>query len=175
MLIAQYRGISTVSWVIRGQTRSLWSHTAPILPDFSVVEAWHKVGVDHVDEGDLIINLSKNHKPGTIVDLFKIEATATQNDDFAAFLLDQVGMPYDFSSVFRFVIHKPASENGKWFCSEVSSFGLNEVKIEIQCRICPSHISPQLHGISPLMIPFKSIITGTESIHESSKLLCHQS
>jgi len=157
--IAQYQGVSPISWAIKKQTRSIWSHTAPVLPDQSVVEAWHKVGVDHVNEGSLIANLSKNHKPGTRVDLFKIESTTMQADDFAAFLLDQKGMPYDFASVWRFLIHKPASENGKWFCSEVSSFGLREVKIYIQCRICPAHLSPQLHGISPLMIPDGHIIT----------------
>ena len=82
IIIAQYQGVSPVSWVIKKQTRSIWSHTAPILPDQSVVEAWYKVGVDHVNEGSLIANLSKNHRPGTVVDLFRIEATDIQADDF---------------------------------------------------------------------------------------------
>ena len=160
IVIAQYQGVGCISKAIRFQTgRSLWSHTAPVLRDQSIVESWHKGGVSHVDKGSLILNLSFNHTPGTIVDLFRIEATEKQAEEFEKFLLSQVGMKYDFRSVFRFLTGVPASVNNRWFCSEISSFGLIDIGIYIQQRICPAHISPQLHGISPLMISIGNITT----------------
>ena len=171
--IAQYRGVSPISWIIRTFTRSPWSHTLAIHRDDSITESWIRGGVSHVDKGNLLANLSANHKDGTVVDLFTIEATTEQAEVFEAFLLEQVGMPYDLSSVFRFLIHKPASLDGKWFCSELASCGLSKVGIHVQERITPSHISPQLHGISPLMIPAGSIITGTGEIYAED--VCNQS
>lgn len=157
--LAQYQGTSWVSWCIKTQTRSIWSHSAAVFRDDTVVESWHKVGVDHVDEGSLILNLSKNHSPGTTVDLFHIDCTKEQADIFEAFLLSQKGMPYDFPSVLRFVTKKSAYENGKWFCSELFIYGTNKAGVFLLVYICPSEVSPQLLGISPEKIPMGSIIT----------------
>ena len=157
--IAQYRGKSFVSWLIKKQTRSQWSHTAAVLRDGSVIESWHVGGVSHVQIFDMIEALSWNHTPGTVVDLFRIEATKEQADIFENELLSMVGQKYDFKSVFRFLSKTPACLNDKLFCSEAIAEALVPTGIELQCRICPAEMSPQITGISPAMKYMRTIIT----------------
>ena len=153
--IAQYRGKSFVSWLIKKQTRSVWSHTAAVLRDGSVIESWHVNGVSHVE------TLSTNHSPGTTVDLFRIAATNEQADIFEAALFKMVGLKYDFSSVFRFLSHTPAMLNDKFFCTEAVDEALRPAGIYLQSnRICPAEMSPQIAGISSSMLPVGKIVTG---------------
>lgn len=135
-----------------------------------MVEAWCKGGVSHLDSPHLIYNLSLNHTRGTVVDLFRIKATKEQADIFEAFILSQVGKGYDFRSVFRFLTRSEASKNDKWFCSELSFFGLQKAGINILERIPAAKVSPQLHGISPFMKPIGSIIAGVDY---DTDILCH--
>lgn len=153
IIIAQYQGKSLISKLIRGQTRSLWSHTAAVLSDGSVIEAWHKGGVSHVK------NLSVNHTPGTAVDLFRIKCTPEQAAGFEDHLLQIVGKKYDFRSVFRFLTKVPAIINDQWFCTEAVVDALNCNNLYPQCRICPAEMSPQLLGIAPIMLPWGQITT----------------
>lgn len=163
---AQFRGRGTASTLIRWQTDSIWSHTGGIPRDNSFVESWVKGGVSHVEEkgidlleNDLIKCLSKNHKPGTIVDIFGIVATPTQADVFEEFIISQVGEKYDKMAILRFVTRKPYALNNKWFCSELISKGLVKAGIHLQERILCYKMSPQLCGISPLGIPIRSVVT----------------
>ena len=152
--IAQFQGIGYISKSIRWQTDSIWSHTAAVLRDGSVVESWHKGGVSHVDGGhtnfytNRLYGLSKNHNAGTKVDLFYIPCTKEQYDGFEAFLLSHIGDKYDFWAVLRFVTRKPYDENDRWFCSEYIAEALCGVNIPLQCRIRTYKMSPQLVGIS---------------------------
>lgn len=163
---AQYQGRGHISGLIKLQTDSIWSHTAAILRDGSVVEAWHKGGVDHVHnhgldliEYDTISCLSKNHKAGTPVNIFGVQATEAQADIFEAFILSQVGEKYDFWAVFRFLTRKPYNENNKWFCTELVAHGLVLAAIHLQERILCYKMSPQLAGISPLGMPITTVVT----------------
>jgi len=159
MIIAQYKGVSIVSRIIKKFTRSQWSHTAIVFRDDSVFESWHKNGVSHIDSLSLLDNLSANHTPGTKVDLFKIASTTEQEDRFEKFLLSHENEKYDFRSVWRFLSRAPALRNKKWFCSELAVEALNHVDIYPQERIKSSEMSPQLLGISPILIPAGQITT----------------
>lgn len=151
--IAQYRGRSFVSWLIKKQTRSIWSHSAAVLQDGSVIEAWHVGGVSHVAD------LSVNHSKGTQVDLFRIECTQAQADKFEELLKADIGKKYDFRSVFRFLSKHPSCDNDKWFCSEEIDHKLRAVGIYTQNRICSAEMSPQLLGISIMLDYLKTVVT----------------
>lgn len=151
--IAQYRGRSFVSWLIKKQTRSIWSHSAAVLQDGSVIEAWHVGGVSHVAD------LSVNHSKGTQVDLFRIECTQAQADAFEVLLKKDIGKKYDFRSVFRFLSKHSTCIDDRWFCTEVLDHRLKIINIFTQKRICSAEMSPQLLGISPILIPFKTVVT----------------
>lgn len=164
--IAQFQGQGWISKLVRLQTDSNWSHTACILRDNSVIESWHRGGVSHVklhnldlQEYEVVDCLGKNHRPGTPVDLFGVWATDEEAEVFEDFLLSHVGEKYDFWAVFRFLTRKPFAENDRWFCSELISQGLVHTGIRLQERIRCYKMSPQLVGISPLLIPLKRLVT----------------
>ena len=112
MRILLYKGISPFSHGIRFQTRCDYSHAAIELPDMRVVEALFWDGVVLAD------SFESNHTKGTHVDTYTINAPDFNHAKAEAFALESVGMPYDKMSIFRFLTHTPARENGKYFCSE---------------------------------------------------------
>lgn len=160
---ALYRGTSWVSRIIKG--RGKYSHIEGVLKDGSCVGAWHIDGVTHKDEewkyyeSNLLYSLSKNHKPGTVVDLFQIKCTKEQADEFEKLLLAEIGKKYDFWSIFCFIVRTPVGENGKWFCSELIFAILIQLGIWIQVGIKASEVTPNIIGISPVKIFVKQITT----------------
>lgn len=159
IILAQFRGTSPISWAIKKQTRSVWSHSAAIFRDSTVVESWYKGGVSHIDEGSVLLNLSKNHKPGTIVDIFHIPCTEEQATVFETYLIAQKGCGYDWMSIARFITKKPAFMDDKWFCSELFNAGANRARVTILQNIRSAQVSPQLLGISPVPQQKGSLIT----------------
>jgi len=164
--IGSFEGRGHISRLIQKQTDHNKSHSCAILRDGSIVEACHKVGVDHVhkrgldlQEYDTIKCLSKNHNSGTPVDILGIESTEEQAEVFERFLLEQEGEAYDFWAIFRFLTRKPYAENNKWFCSELIAHGLIKAGIHIQERIPSYKMSPKLVDISPLLIPIQTVVT----------------
>jgi len=113
MKILAYQGISPISRAIRWQTRSLYSHIGVELDDGTVVEAWHKGGVQRSRDFAAI------HTRGTLVDVFGI-GPDIDSDAAEKWLLEQVGKAYDFRSVFRFLTRRHAPANDRWFCSELA-------------------------------------------------------
>lgn len=116
MKFACYKGTSWISKAIRWITRSEYSHVAVILRDTSVIEAW--------DSGVRIVrNLSEQHSPGTIVDVYSFMTPLTAEQCKAAedFLRDQIGKHYDWKSVLRFVTKRKSKRDDHWFCSELAT------------------------------------------------------
>jgi uncharacterized protein YycO len=88
-----------------------------------------------------------------LIDWFAIPSMSDEDYDYAISLfLDQLGMPYDYWSVARFVTKKPARENGKWFCSEVVHKMLADAGTRLLLRIPSAEVSPAHLGISPLLV-----------------------
>ena len=110
--ILQFQGKSLISRLIRWQTRSVYSHSALLTSDNTVIEAWHKGGVQEVD------SISTLHTPGTKVDVFKF---TWKVDEVAVeeFARKQVGCSYDFLAILRFLSRRSYTKNKKWFCSEL--------------------------------------------------------
>jgi|6_EtaG_2_1085325.scaffolds.fasta_scaffold00296_7 uncharacterized protein YycO len=145
-MIALYRGISTISKIIRWRTRSVYSHAAWLCDDGSVIEAWTN-GVRKTK------NLSADHTPGTIVDIFSIDGiTPEQIGEIEGFLGKHLGMPYDYRSVWRFMSLSPATINGKWFCSELIDAACTQAGAHLTRRIESHLVSPRDIGISPVLL-----------------------
>lgn len=115
MNILAYQGISFVSKLVRFQTRSIYSHIGIEDPDTRrVIEALaQKFQVVLADD------FRQYHTPGTVVDVFHVDLPDPELAWHWA--MDQVGMPYDFRGVFRFLTRVPATINGAWFCSELGA------------------------------------------------------
>ncbi len=129
-----YRGTSMVSWLIRWQTRSCYSHIALRFTEDlwvqmgdgrekrigagNVIEAWQTGGVAlHGHAGTV-------HTPGTRVDVFEYaqDLSLTEAQVMAGFLVRQLGKAYDFMGVARFLTREPVDHwrRNKWFCSELA-------------------------------------------------------
>jgi uncharacterized protein YycO len=149
MKILAYHGKSIISKLIRFQTRSQYSHIAFELPDGTVIEAGISRGVSHSESFRTL------HKPGTKVEVFNVGVDLRVNhevnfDKAKEFALAQVGKPYDFRSVFRFVSRVPATENGKWFCSELAEKALEAGGVELLRGEAHNH-SPRDICMSPVL------------------------
>jgi len=110
--ILQFQGVSLISRLIRFQTRSKYSHTALLTSDNTVIEAWHKGGVQEV------ASISTLHTPGTKVDVFEF-TWKVDKELIEEFARKQVGCKYDFLAILRFLSRRPYTENDRWFCSEL--------------------------------------------------------
>jgi hypothetical protein len=135
MKIAQFRGVSGVSRIIRFLTRGPYSHSAfvfdgqtedvamcmarqlnrmPFLNEGALVEAWLPC-VRNVH------SISSQHTPGTVVDLFDFNPLLTEAEEEKLLLIlnGQIGTPYAVRDVLRFVTRRPGGETGRLFCSEL--------------------------------------------------------
>lgn len=152
MKILQYRGTSFLSWGIRFQTRSKYSHSAILMDDGTVVEAWTN-GVRRVG------GISDDHKAGTEVDIFTID----YDFDTARaqlFALDQVGKKYDYWAILRFITRRDEPADDKWFCSELVAAACHDGGCDLLSPRMPhGHISPRDIGMSPLLVFEKTVVT----------------
>ena len=133
MRIALYRGKSAVSWAIRFITRSPYSHAAFVFDPAASTAAW-KFSTKHlpyIDDGSVIEawqggvrnspSISTLHTPGTRVDLFDFVLPLNEQEQTALIkALDaDIGAPYSYLNVLRFLTRIPGREDGSWFCSEL--------------------------------------------------------
>jgi hypothetical protein len=64
----------------------------------------------------------------------------------------QLGMPYDYWSVARFVTKAPARENGRWFCSEFVFKHIADAGVRLLLRIPSAEVAPCHIPLSPLLV-----------------------
>jgi hypothetical protein len=146
-MIAIYRGKSWVSKIIRAFNWSPYSHVAWIDDaDFSVIEAWHRGGVTHVESPNV------NHTPGTMVDLFTVTGEQPfQTEIIRKFLKDQVGKKYDFAGVLGFIFRaKRLHRKDKWFCSELVAEAYATAGLPL-LRLPSFKIYPGMLAASPML------------------------
>jgi len=157
--ILQYEGISATSRMIRWLTWSSVSHTAWEMDDGRVVEAWQRGGVRVLD------SFAQDHTPGTVVRAYRMPNVSHFQLDLAErYLLDQVGKPYHFNGVFRFLSRRdqqrydPATfrigswEPDHWFCSCMVFAGMMHGGSRMLERVPPWRVSPGLFNLSPKMV-----------------------
>jgi len=142
--ILAFKGRSWVSKAIRFQTRSEFSHIGIQLDDGTIIEAWHKGGVQHVATASVL------HTPGTEVHVYRIDADLN-NAKAERFLLAQVGKKYDFKSIARFLSRRDSSADDKYFCSELAEYACLFAGVRL-LNGRPSEHAPGHTVMSPLLI-----------------------
>ena len=156
-MIALYRGISVASRLIRWYTRGPYSHAAWIDPDTGACyEAWTS-GVRKE------LTYESNHTPGTPVDFFATPATREQSLAIRQFLQDNLGKPYDWPAIFKFVTRRPeaAADQERWDCSEIILSACLSAALPLLARVEPYKVSPSMLSWSPLLVHVRSAICGT--------------
>ncbi len=156
MRIALYQGVSTISRLIRWQSRSKYSHAAFLCDDGSVIEAW-------MPEVRLVSNLSSQHTPGTLVDIFEFKAqlTAAEDEKLWNLAIDDLAIPYDYVGIWRFVTRQPECERSKkkLFCSEQVFSRCGMIGRHLLERTEAWRVPPDWIARSPLLRPEMSIRT----------------
>lgn len=136
-----FRGRGIISWLIRWQTRSCYSHAALMLPDGSVIEAWQGAGVRRTWLRDW-----------TEVDVFDIhEMTTEQWQAAIAFARCQIGKPYDYRGVLRFLSRRRKALDDRWFCSELVYKSLESAGVRLLRDVEAGEVSPGMLARSPLL------------------------
>lgn len=145
MLIALHKGKGFIGRCIQWQTRSVYSHASIVFDELGgeVVESREFKGVRWLSALE----------PGEDADLYRVELTADQAQTIRAFLFAQLGKPYDYTMVLRFISRRQASrkESGKWFCSELVFAAFQKSGINLLSRVEPWAVSPGLLALSPLL------------------------
>lgn len=118
MRLIQYQGVSAISRLIRWQTRSKYSHSALLLDDGSVIEAWAWPYPGRVRR---VATMSMQHTPRTVVDIFKFtnSLTPAENEEFERIANTFIGRPYAYKNIARFLTRDRGSDTGPVFCSEM--------------------------------------------------------
>jgi uncharacterized protein YycO len=151
MLIALFKGSGPVSWLIKKQTRSPYSHAALILSDGRCLEAWHNPSGVRVGPMDVL-------HPKANADFFRVVLPDSMDRELERWALSQVGKKYDYTSVLRFVTRRQETRRstGRWFCSELVFAGYHRMGVRLLERIEPWAVCPGRLSLSPLLLPSHS-------------------
>lgn len=164
--------------MIRFVTRSKYSHAALLfddntqrafdllkstdlirhLPEWksgAVVEAWYPGGVRNV------VSISASHSPQTKVDIFGINRPLDQDEETKVLTIldDEIGWPYDWKSVLRFITRHPGNLDRSWFCSELVFYVLNAAGRRLFENTQPWEVPPDWIARSPLLRFEKQVVT----------------
>ncbi len=141
-----FRGGDPISWLVQVQTRSPYSHTALLRScGCCVIEAFPCTGVR-------VRKLTA--KDWARIDAFDVPSLSPHGwVEAECFALSQLGKPYDWRGVFRFVDKLPAPKNNKWFCSALVHKAIAFGGVRLLERIPSAAVSPALIAYSPLAVP----------------------
>ncbi len=143
--IAQYKGSSIISRVIKFISWGAYSHTGIILGDGLIVEAWQ--GSNSVR---VIKSLSDGHKPGTPVDIYSVRMGVEQERLFTEYVEAQIGKKYDYWGIWGFLRRKDLQRGESWFCSELFAAGCEKAGVSLLNNLLPSQTSPSMITRSPI-------------------------
>jgi len=155
--VGLYKSNTIISKLIRWQTRGKYSHAALHFGgDKVAVEAWHKGGVQKGPVGHL-------HANGTQIDIYDIKRFFFE-DVVEAYATEQVGKPYDFTMVARFMSRRGESSRSKekLFCSELVFDALNKGGLNLFKKTRGWEVSPDLLKRSPYLSYSHTIIVGED-------------
>jgi uncharacterized protein YycO len=143
--IGLHRADGWVSKAIKWQTRSDYSHASLVLPDNTVLESMQGRGV---------VKYRSVQGCAEVVDLFSVTALARVHNDALQFALEQLGKPYDYTMVARFISRRPANraESGKWFCSELVFAAFAHAGLLLLRDTQAWEVSPELLSKSPYLV-----------------------
>ena len=138
---------------IKWQTRSPWSHALLVYGKEGYCEQWNVI---EAYQGKGVL-----HRPFVPVGedrdtvLFRVRHPFAQSSErrILDFAERQIGKPYDWTMVARFVSRRQESRetSGKWFCSELAYAAFWYSGIELLRDTKPWEVSPGLLARSPLL------------------------
>lgn len=150
MQIGLYKGKSGISLAIRWITRSPYSHAAFVFDIASAARADAMLAVGayfrrlrHYNQGAVIEawkggvknspSVSTLHTKGTPVDIFKfsIPLNNLEEDSLISRLDGEIGLPYDYRDVLRFITRIPGKPGHHRFCSLLVSRLCKEIRREL--------------------------------------------
>ena len=143
--IGLHRSTGLVSSLIKWQTRSQYSHASLILPSGLILESIQGKGVV----------MDRWYALRDDIDVFTVAIREEQEHAVIDFAKQQLGKPYDYTMVLRFISRRQATRktSGKWFCSELVFASYLEAGIALLRDTEPWEVSPELLSKSPYLIP----------------------
>lgn len=143
--ILLYRGKGLIGQFIRWQTRGDYAHAAVQVCPNSMIEAKEGQGVRRT-----VVGIGEH-------DAFEVPCmTADQWLGALAFLHEQLGKPYDYLGVLRFISRSPAGGRQSWFCSELVFAAALAAGVRLLERVEPWAVSPHMLSVSPLLRPLSA-------------------
>jgi uncharacterized protein YycO len=136
---------SIISGLIRWETRSKYNHAAILLRDGTVIESVEFAGVHRLPT-------QASWAPPNRVDSFTV--AGLDDDKVEAFLISQLGKPYDWPDLVGFVTRSGVDEDrGAWFCSELCFAAIEAGGVTLLRDVPPFCVSPGTLSLSPFLIP----------------------
>lgn len=120
--------------LIQWRTRSKWGHVEHILRDGSCIRAWFPGGVQHLPKGQQTAAASELR--------CTVALTDAQQDQLEAFLLAQVGKPYDWFALFGLAIGQNWSTKGKWICSKLEDAAYKAAGVDLVPGLPLPYVEP---------------------------------
>jgi uncharacterized protein YycO len=129
------------------RTWSAYSHVAVEISEGEMIDAW-KGGVRSIRHPFV------GHDAATAIEAFSISnLTARQEVSVAEALRAELGRPYDYRGVLRFISRRdPAEDNRRWFCSELAFDALDRFGCHLLRRVPAWRVSPGMLVTSPFLL-----------------------
>jgi uncharacterized protein YycO len=143
--IGLHRSEGWISKAIKWQTRSDYSHASLVLADGTVLESMQGKGVVYGRKVETCVEC---------VDLFQVTALGRVHHDALEFARQQIGKPYDYTMVARFITRRTESTRTKekWFCSELVFAAFLHAGLPLLRDTQPWEVSPELLSKSPYLV-----------------------
>jgi hypothetical protein len=157
LYVLQYQGVSFISRLIEVFTWSRFSHSALANTDGCIIEAWEHEGIAWES---LPWN---NHKPGTVIQVYKLKCTSMQAARIWEQGMSLVGGEYDFVSIFGFLPLTRfwwKNDPDKFFCSHYVAHCCKEGGVPLFSQETP------LYKLSPGVLPWSPKLTWCTTIKD---------
>ena len=92
---------------------------------------------------------TKNHKPGTKIQVYRVECTDEQQRIFYQSMRSKIGKGYDYLGIIGFGVRLSIDSVQRWFCSEAVMDCFLKAGVYILKRIRPYKTYPGLLMYSP--------------------------
>lgn len=133
MKILLHKGSGWISRAIKWQSRGPYSHAS--------VEIGGRFYEAREFKGVRVLS----HPSSDVYDVFEvIGITEAQEQEAQQFLLQQIGKPYDYTMVLRFITRQNESRksSGKWFCSELVAAVMKKIRLALFNNTEPWEVPP---------------------------------
>lgn len=144
MKILLHSGPGFISRAIKLQTRSDWNHASLLFDDGVVFEAREFKGVVRTPLAAL--RAAMEREPSLLIAVFAFDQPLSPLEKHVArsFAESQLGCPYDYADIARFLTRQPASTDGKWFCSEYVTAACEAMRRPLFRRTAAWEVPPGL-------------------------------